>query len=259
MSEKSKSASEFMDLCGEYEKYEFHKFMETDYFYLKRKKYYLGVAFANEFALKLENNKFVHSRGGSSSTASTSASVSESRSGTPISPSTQKYSSSSQYQNLSLTQIMHIELSNTYFHSLLQRILREGKYKCLLSNDELLQSLFVLFHIEQNSRSQFASDINKQLIKINSDIEELIAKYPEVIELDQTNEVEEVLKIVKGDCTDEACQQHHLKTPGISVEASPFPDVACGQKNSVPDYPSSLIGNIIDFKYLFIKSSILDC
>jgi hypothetical protein len=79
---------------------------------------------------------------------------------------------------------MHIELSNTYFHSLLQRILREGKYKCLLSNDELLQSLFVLFHIEQNSRSYFASDINKQLIKINSDIEELIAKYPEVIELD---------------------------------------------------------------------------
>ena len=94
MSEKSKSASEFMDFCGEYEKSEFQKFMETDYFYLKRKKYYLGVAFANEFALKLENNKFVN-RVGSSSSTSTSASVSESRSGTPISPTTQKYSSSS--------------------------------------------------------------------------------------------------------------------------------------------------------------------
>jgi hypothetical protein len=102
MSEKSKSASEFMDFCSEYEKFEFHKFMETDYYYLKRKKYYLGVAFANEFALKLESNKFVN-RVGSSSSASTSASVSESRSGTPISPTTQKYSSSSQYQNLSLT------------------------------------------------------------------------------------------------------------------------------------------------------------
>jgi hypothetical protein len=147
MSEKSKSASEFMDFCGEYEKSEFHKFMETDYFYLKRKKYYLGVAFANEFALKLENNKFVN-RVGSSSSTSTSASVSESRSGTPISPTTQKYSGSSQYQNLSLTQIMHIELSNTFFHSLLQKVLREGKYKSLLSNEELLQSLFVLFHIE---------------------------------------------------------------------------------------------------------------
>jgi hypothetical protein len=154
---------------------------------------------------------------------------------------------------------MHIELSNTFFHSLLQRILREAKYKTLLSNEELLQSLFVLFHIEQNSRSQFASDINKQLIKINSDIEELIAKYPEVVDLDQSNEVEEVIKIVKGDCTDEACQLHHLKMQGISVEASPFVDVSSGQQNSVPDCPSSLIGNIIDFKYLFIKSSILDC
>jgi hypothetical protein len=63
MSEKSKSASEFMDFCNDYEKSEFHKFMETDYFYLKRKKYYVGVAFANELALKLENNKFVN-RGG---------------------------------------------------------------------------------------------------------------------------------------------------------------------------------------------------
>ena len=137
MSEKSKSASEFIIFCGEYEKSEFHKLMETDYFYLKRKKYYLGVAFSNEFALKLENNKFVN-RVGSSSTVSTSASVSETRSGTPISPTTQKYSNSSQYQNLSLTQIMHIELSNTFFHTLLQRILREAKYKTLLSNEELL-------------------------------------------------------------------------------------------------------------------------
>ncbi len=137
MSEKSKSANEFIIFCGEYEKSEFHKLMETDYFYLKRKKYYLGVAFSNEFALKLENNKFVN-RVGSSSTASTSASVSENRSGTPISPTTQKYSNSSQYQNLSLTQIMHFELSNTFFHTLLQRILREAKYKTLLSNEELL-------------------------------------------------------------------------------------------------------------------------
>jgi len=152
MSEKSNSASEFIYFCGDYEKSEFHKLMETDYFYLKRKKYYLGVAFANEFALKLENNKFVN-RIGTTSSASTSASLSECKSGTPISPTTQKFSSSSQYQNLSLTQIMHIELSNTFFHSLLQRILREAKYKTLLSNEELLQSLFVLFHIEQNSRS----------------------------------------------------------------------------------------------------------
>ena len=161
MSEKSNSVNEFMVFCDEYEKSEFHKLMETDYFYLKRKKYYLGVAFSNELALKLENNKFIQARGGASSTASTSGSLSESKTGTPISPTTQKYNNSSQYQNMSLAQIMHIELKDTFFHSLLQRILREEKYKLLLGNDELLQSLFVLFHIEQNSRSQFASDINK--------------------------------------------------------------------------------------------------
>ena len=161
MSEKSNSVNEFMVFCDEYEKSEFHKLMETDYFYLKRKKYYLGVAFSNELALKLENNKFIQARGGASSTASTSGSLSESKTGTPISPTTQKYNNASQYQNMSLAQIMHIELKDTFFHSLLQRILREEKYKLLLGNDELLQSLFVLFHIEQNSRSQFASDINK--------------------------------------------------------------------------------------------------
>lgn len=90
---------------------------------------------------------------------------------------------------MSLTQIMHIELSETFFHHLLKKILHEGKYKTLFGNDEMLQSLFVLFHIEQNSRSQFASDINKHLIKINSDVDELISKYPEVVELDSSNEI----------------------------------------------------------------------
>ena len=64
---------------------------------------------------------------------------------------------------------------------------------------------------------------------------------------------------MKCDCADETCQLHHLKLQGISVEASPFIDGGSLQQNSVTDHPSSLIGNIIYFKYLFIKSSILDC
>jgi hypothetical protein len=128
--------------------------------------------------------------------------------------------------------------------------LRENKYKVLLGNDEMMHSLFVLFHIEQNSRSQFASDINKYMIKINSDVDELITKYPEVLELDQTNDVEEVLKIVKGECTDDACL-HHGKMSGIITGADPlsFEDTENSNlKNGITICPSSLIGNIIDFK-----------
>ena len=51
MSEKSSSVEEFKDYCESYEKSEFHKIMETDYFYLKRKKHYLGLAFAKEFSV----------------------------------------------------------------------------------------------------------------------------------------------------------------------------------------------------------------
>jgi len=58
------------------------------------------------------------------------------------------------------------------------------------------------------SRSQFASDINKHLIKINSDVDDLITKYPDVLELDETNEVLEVLKIVNDECADETCVYH---------------------------------------------------
>ena len=250
MSEKSNSISEFMDYCTEYEKFEFHKFMETDYFYLKRKKHYLGIAFANEFSMKLENNKFIPAKGSNNSTTSTVASSENGSVSPPISPSTHKNTSSSQYQNLSLTQIMHVELNETFFHHLLRRILRENKYKVLLGNDEMMHSLFVLFHIEQNSRSQFASDINKYMIKINSDVDELITKYPEVLELDQTNDVEEVLKIVKGECTDDACL-HHGKMGGIVTGADPlsFEDTENSNlKNGITICPSSLIGNIIDFK-----------
>lgn len=47
-----------MELCSKYEQFEFHKLMETDYFYLKRKRHYLGEVFSSEFAIKLENNRF---------------------------------------------------------------------------------------------------------------------------------------------------------------------------------------------------------
>jgi hypothetical protein len=137
MSEKSSSVEEFKDYCESYEKSEFHKIMETDYFYLKRKKHYLGLAFAKEFSVKLENNKFIQAKPSTFSTASTIASSSQSgSSSTPLSPPTTK--SSSHYQNLSLTQIMHVELNETFFHHLLRKILREGTYKTVMSNEEMM-------------------------------------------------------------------------------------------------------------------------
>jgi hypothetical protein len=40
--------------------------------------------------------------------------------------------------------------------------------------------LFVLFHIEPNSKSQFASDINRYLTEIHSQIDELLQQQPEL-------------------------------------------------------------------------------
>ncbi len=51
-----------MDICAKYEEHEFQKLQEVDYFYLKRKKHYLALAFASEFSVKIENNKYANSR-----------------------------------------------------------------------------------------------------------------------------------------------------------------------------------------------------
>lgn len=117
-----------------------------------------------------------------------------------------------------------------------------------------MQSMFVLFHIDQQSRSQFACDINKHLIKINSDIEDLVSKYPEVVELDQTNEVEEVLKIAKeGECSDEMCH-HNMKFGEAGSEAREgIQKVLCQPSlgSQHPLIPSSLIGNNTLFRLIF--------
>ena len=72
IADKSHTIAEYMEFCTKYEEFEFHKLMETDYFYLQRKKHYLGVVFSNEFAVKLENNKFNY-RGANLSSTSTAS------------------------------------------------------------------------------------------------------------------------------------------------------------------------------------------
>ena len=93
------------------------------------KKYYLGKAFAHEFATKLENNKFTASN------------------------------SFSQFE-LTLTQVMPPDLTDTFFHQLLRKLLKEDMFREFMPYDQLLQSLFVLFHIDQISKATFANEVN---------------------------------------------------------------------------------------------------
>lgn len=52
-------------------------------------------------------------------------------------------------------------------------------YKTLMETDELLQSIFVLFHIDQRSKAMFSFEINDQMVEIHKQIEDLLDKHPE--------------------------------------------------------------------------------
>ena len=65
---------------------------------------------------------------------------------------------------MSLNQILHPELQDTFFHQLVRRLLKNEEFKKMMETESFMQSLFMLFHIEQSSRSDFTSDINKYLI-----------------------------------------------------------------------------------------------
>jgi hypothetical protein len=152
-----------------YEEFEFHKLEEVEHEYILYKKHYLGKAFSKELAVKLDSNKIIRqSQVGScdllgvSSTASTNSSAADSMSGSD----NQKLSSgksSSAYQNLSLNQILHPELIESFFHQLVRRLLKNEDFKKLMDTESFMQSLFMLFQIEQGSRSEFTSNINKYL------------------------------------------------------------------------------------------------
>ena len=49
-----------------------------------------------------------------------------------------------------------------------------------MPTDQLLQSLFVLFNIEEASKSKFAGDFNTRLTRLHMRIEELISGQPDL-------------------------------------------------------------------------------
>jgi hypothetical protein len=173
MQKKANSVEEYIQLCTRYEEFEFQKLEEVEHDYILYKKYYLGKAFAKEFAIKLDNNKIAkHAQGGLSQTPSNSSTSTAAESlnngNSSVSPPVSK--SSTAYQCLNLNQILHCELVETFFHHLVRRLLKNEEFQKLMDAETLMQSLFMLFHIEQNSRSEFASDINNHLIKCHSQL-----------------------------------------------------------------------------------------
>ena len=66
--------------------------------------------------------------------------------------------------NLNLNQVLHPELVESFFHHLIRRLMKNEKFLEMMDSETLMQSLFLLFHIEQNERCEFANEINSYLI-----------------------------------------------------------------------------------------------
>lgn len=88
---------------------------------------------------------------------------------------------SSRYSNLSLNSAIHPELVETFFHQLLRRLIKDEEFKNYIAVDQLVQALFMLFHIETNVKSRFAAEFNDLLTEAHSQIEELLQHQPELI------------------------------------------------------------------------------
>lgn len=160
MYKKTNSIKEFFKYCTRYEEFGFQKLQEIEHDYIIYKKYYLCKAFAREFAIKLENNKLAKPlsdsirqvpSNSSNSTADTS------HSNQKCSPSTK---TSSVYSTMSFNQILHPELIDTLFNQLVRALLKNKEFIKMMDGEDFMQSLFMLFQIEQRSRSEFANEIN---------------------------------------------------------------------------------------------------
>lgn len=150
----SQTISDYVSLTEQYEAFHFHSLEEVEYDYLNLRKHYLGKSFSLELAHKLENNSLTR----------------PCYSGT----SQQQQQLSSPYSNLSLNTAIHPELVETFFHQLLRRLIKDEEFKTYIAVDQLVHSLFTMFHIEANAKSRFAADFNELLTEAHAKIEELL-------------------------------------------------------------------------------------
>lgn len=88
----------------------------------------------------------------------------------------------------------------------------------------------MLFHIESNSRSEFASDINKFLIECHSKIEELIANNPDVV--------------AQEEGVEDSLMGEPLSLIPQSIKQTVSEEVT--KKKASEQYPFFLLGNITD-------------
>ena len=97
----------------------------------------------------------------------------------------------------------------------------------------MIQSLFVLFHIEPNSKSQFAIDINRYLTEIHSQIDELLQQQPELSI--QGSEFSDREESKLGDVPMTLNKGGSNETNGVQKSSS--------RGDSVNQCPFSIIGN----------------
>lgn len=78
--------------------------------------------------------------------------------------------------------MIHSDLLESFFHQLLRRLIKDDKFQGFMDTEQLLQSLFVLFHIEHLAKSKFAGQFTRVLVESHGSIEDLLAQQPELME-----------------------------------------------------------------------------
>ena len=149
----SHTIQDYVSLTEQYEACHFHSLEEVEYDYLNLRKHYLGKALSLELAHKLENNSLTRPC---------------------FSGSGQQQQLSSPYSNLSLNTAIHPELVETFFHQLLRRLIKDEEFKTYIAVDQLVHSLFTMFHIEANAKSRFAAEFNELLTEAHAKIQEML-------------------------------------------------------------------------------------
>jgi hypothetical protein len=88
---------------------------------------------------------------------------------------------SSRYSNLSLNMALHHELVETFFHQLLRRLIKDDSFRRFIDSEQLIQALFMLFHVEAAAKSRFTGDFNHDLTALHGRIQELLDDKPELM------------------------------------------------------------------------------
>jgi hypothetical protein len=67
---------------------------------------------------------------------------------------------------------------DSFFHHFMRGVLKEEKFKEFMSFNQVMEALFVLFHIDLSTKIQFASHVNQLLMDSQEQLDDLKNEHP---------------------------------------------------------------------------------